>query len=211
MVLRFSQNSRFFTGLFPLCGNAGSAALIIGALVIPLLLQGCAEKTTQSLSQRQLQTLIDDNFLSPRILPLSIAPWVGAQLYIKTPQVTVRDDGQPLGFSIAGLIDVDFMGNAVKKRLPIQLTGVADLMYDSKEQAFFFQNIQLQEAHLKIDIVMFETLIIEQLRKAITKALATLAIIPLNDASALLKSIAGRAVSVSTASGELRLTFKEPS
>ena len=198
-MVRFLRLGAFFRG----------RALLVSVLSLMVLLQGCAPKTTETLSQPQLQALVNDSFLSPQIRSLDIVPGVGIQLYLKTPTVTVRDDGQPLAFSMDGFIDADFLGSTVTERLPIQVSGVANLIYDNKEQAFFFRDIQLKEARLEMDVVMFETLIIEQLKKAIASALTNMAIIPLDEASPLLKSIAGRAVSVSTVNGELLLTFKE--
>ena len=188
--------------------KVSSRLLSVSILAILLLLQGCTEKTSATISQTQLKSMIADSFLSPQIRNLDLIPAVGVQLYLETPEVTIESDHQPLSFRFTGYVDADFLGSTVTERLPLAISGSANFLYDGKERSFYFHEIELSEARIDMDVAIFETLIMERLKKALVDEIGNLAIIHLEETSPLLKEIDDRSVSISVSGGGLLLSYE---
>ncbi len=174
-----------------------------------LLLQGCSEKDATELTQSQLQSMIDDSYLSPQIRNLDIIPMVGIQLYLETPEVSLRSDNEPVKFKFKGHFDADIFGSSVTERLPVEISGLANLAYDGSEQAFYFRDIILNETYVDLDVAIFKTLVVSELKKTVATEIANLSIINLDETSPLIKEIAGRPVMVAVNNGKLLLSYMD--
>ena len=159
-----------------------------------LLLGACSVSRSESLTGEQLQALVNQQFMSPQIRKLEvIQPFVNVQLYLQTPVLTLRGDGQPLGFSFRGELDADifsdFLEDITTEPVGIRLEGSADLEYRPQDHAFYFSNLKLDNAHIDLEIAMVQALLVDQLKKALKQELSTLPIIPLTESSPLYKKL----------------------
>ncbi|MDB2384618.1 hypothetical protein N9V90_02135 [Endozoicomonas sp.] len=181
--------------------------LIVSLLVVSGSLQGCAEKKSTLLSQKDLQLMVNQSFFSPQIRKLNLMPGVGVQLYVETPEVWIIEGQSTVLFKFNAQVDADFFGHTFTERLPLSVEGSADLDYREGEHAFYFQNVDLHEARVDMQVALFETLILDKLKQALTQDISQMAVINLNDTSPLLQEINGRGVSSSIVNGELLLSY----
>ncbi len=182
---------------------------LIAITALGLLLQGCTPKNTETLSQQQLQGMINESFLSPQIRHLTLMPAVGVQLYLETPEVTIQREREPLAFKFKGYMDADVLGNSVTARLPITITGLADLAYNREEHAFYFKDIELTEAHVDFDVAIFEALIVDNLKKALVREIGAFSILDIDELQSLGKTVGERLVTVVVQEGEVVLSLKD--
>ncbi|MCW7551414.1 hypothetical protein NX722_01905 [Endozoicomonas gorgoniicola] len=185
------------------------------ALVFSLLAMfaGCSQSRSVTLTSEELQALVDQKFMSPQIRNLKVLPpIVNVQLYLETPKLTLHGDYQAIGFQFRGTLDADVFSNyldgGVTDPVPFQVEGIANLEYRPDDRAFFFSNILLEKAHIDLDIAMIETLMIDQLKKALRQELGSLPIIPLDDGDALYRKLGSLPAAVRVEQGKVVITPK---
>ena len=179
-------------------------------LLLVLNVSGCSATRSESLTGEELQALVNEQFLSPQIRKLEVLPpFVNVQLYLETPTLTLRADGQPLGFEFRGMLDADvfsdYLDSAVTDPVPFRIEGGADLEYRPDDHAFYFANVSLESAHINLDIAMIQTLIIDQLKKALKQELGSVPIIPLTEGSSLYKKLRSLPATVQVEEGKLKI------
>ncbi|MET4693395.1 hypothetical protein [Endozoicomonas lisbonensis] len=190
--------------------------LLVLVFLLAVMLAGCPSSRSETLTGEQLQALVNQKFMSPQIRNLEVLPpIVNIQLYLETPRLTIRGDYQPLGFQFRGTLDADvfsgdvfsdYINGSVTDPVPFQVEGSANLEYQPDDHAFFFSNIQLDRAHIDLDIAMIETLIIDQLKKALRQELGSLPVIPLDDGDALYRKLGTLPASVKVEQGKVVIT-----
>ena len=191
----------------------GRIDITLVLLFLTVIFTGCSVSRSESLTGEQLQTLVNQQFLSPQIRKMEVLPpFLNVQLYLETPQLTIRGDNQPLGFSINGTLDADvfsdhvfkdFVEGGVTDPVPFRIEGAANLEYRPDDHSFYFSNVQLESAHIDLDVAMIQTLIIDQLKKALKQELGSVPIIPLDMDSSLYKQLKNLPASVQVQQGKL--------
>ena len=169
---------------------------------------GCTVSHSESLTGEQLQTLVNQQFLSPQIRKLEVLPpFLNVQLYLETPELTIRGDLQPLGFSFKGTLDADvfsdYVEGGVTDPISFRIEGAANLEYRPDDHAFYFSGVRLDNAHIDLDVAMIQTLIIDQLKKALKQELGSVPIIPLDMDSDLYKKLRNLPATIQVEQGKL--------
>ena len=189
-----------------------NSALPARFLLYPLLLfivcfsAGCNRTENVSLTQAELQQLVSSSYLSPQIRNFELMPLVNVQVYLETPELVIKKDGEPLAFSLKGAVDADLLGNAVTEQIPLRVSGTANLKYLPEEHSFYFANLELKDALLDLELSLVQTLVMEQFRQALTRELMRVPIISLKQGSALYRRLGSRDYSAEVSKGVLRLT-----
>ncbi|MRI32048.1 hypothetical protein EOPP23_03415 [Endozoicomonas sp. OPT23] len=171
-----------------------------------LLSTGCSHRTDSiSLTQQELQKLVDSNYLSPQIRNFELMPLVNVQLYLETPELMMKTDGQDLAFALKGSVDADLFGNAVTDRIPLRVSGAAALKYVPEEHSFYFTDLELQDAFLDLELTLVQTLVMEQFRKTLSRELMLMPIIPLKQESPMYRRLGTRNYAINVDKGVLKL------
>ncbi len=157
------------------------------------------------MSQQELQALVDGNYLSPQIRSFELIPLVNVQLYIETPELIIKNDGDSLAFNLKGSVDADFFGNAVTDRIPLRVSGISELKYVPEEHAFYFVELELKDALLDLELSLIQTLVMEQFRKALSHELMLIPLIPLKPDSTMYRRLSSHSYSVEVNKGVLKL------
>ncbi|MDP0588550.1 MAG: hypothetical protein QS748_04915 [Candidatus Endonucleobacter bathymodioli] len=89
-------------------------------------------------------------------------------------------------------------------RLPMFISGTANLVYEGEESAFYFRNTRLVEVNVDFSMHFFEELVMENMIKGLIN---NLIIIRLEDSSPMVKEINGRNVDVVAVAGILQLMY----
>ena len=174
-----------------------------------MLLSGCKADRPIALNNHELQTLINNNYLAPQIRSFELLPLVNAQVYLNTPELHIEGDSEPLSFSFSGHIDADLFGNAITGQIPLRVTGVADLHYDSDDQTFYFAGLQLKDALIDLELSMIQALMMDQFRKKLSEELVNLPIISLKQGSALASKLGNKRYQVDVQKSLLTMTPEE--
>ncbi|MFK0569586.1 hypothetical protein [Endozoicomonas sp.] len=146
-----------------------------------LLLGGCAGNDRETYSQQSFQQMVNAGFLSPQIRSLDLLPIMMVQIYLETPQLFIQGDGEPLMFHINGQVEADVLGGMVTDKLPVQITGVAQLKYAPEDQAIYFDQIDFMEARIDLKVALFKTIIIDRFQQALLTELANMPLIALEN------------------------------
>ncbi|MGI9273615.1 MAG: hypothetical protein ACR2PT_01980 [Endozoicomonas sp.] len=176
--------------------------LLLLAFFLPLL-GGCPTSNSESLSGEQLQDLVNDSYLSPQLRRIELLPMVSVQLYLETPRLTVQADDKPLRFELNGRFDADFLGNNVTETIPINIIGTASLVYRPDDHGFYFDQMELSEARIDLELALVQALMMDHLKKALHDELLLLPIIPLRENQALYQKLDNRAALVKVKGGRV--------
>ncbi|WP_145912498.1 hypothetical protein [Endozoicomonas montiporae] len=177
------------------------------------ILAGCPFSKSEVLTEEQLQSLVNEKFMSPQIRKLEVLPpFVNVQLYLETPTLILEGDFQPLGFRFNGTLDADvfsdYVEGGITDPIPFGIEGTANLEYRPDDRAFFFSDVKLENARIDLDIAMVETLIIDQLKKALRQELGSLPIIPLDEGDVLYRKLGSFPAAAVVEQGRLVITPK---
>ena len=164
-----------------------AANLLIVAIV--LFLTGCSSNNREIFTQQELQQLVNSGFLSPQIRQLDMSP-IMMQLYLQTPQLFLQGDSTSLMFQIRGEVDAELFGGIVTEKLPLEVSGFAQLRYAPQDQAIFFTNIDHMEATVDLQVALFKTIIEEGFQQALLKELTDIPVISLDKTPKLESALA---------------------
>ena len=164
---------------------------VVNFLIVAIVLffTGCSSNNREVLTQQELQQLVNNGFLSPQIRQLDMSP-IMMQLYLQTPQLFLQGDSSSLMFQIRGTVDAELFGGIVTEKLPLEVSGFAQLRYAPQDQAIFFTNIDHMEATVDLQVALFKTLIAEGFQQALLKELTDIPVISLDKAPELASVLA---------------------
>lgn len=169
----------------------------------------CTTSYDVNLQEKNFQLLVNEHFQAPRIVSIDLPANIRSQLYLDTPTIHFKNNGERVNFNMKGRFDIDLASVLLTEPVPITLIGTAKLLFNSTEQAVFLDEIAISSAGMNLGLDVIQPFLDGGIATLIGNRLGLFYLMPVSEESAIGKLMAKGEVSMVIMDGELTLRHKK--
>lgn len=177
--------------------------------VLLFFMVACTTSYDVSLQEKNFQSLVNEHFQAPRIVSVDLPANIRSQLYLDTPTIHFKSNGERVNFNMKGRFDIDLASALLTEPAPITLIGTAKLRFNSTEQAVFLDEISLSSAGIDLGLGAIQPFLDGGIATLIGNQLGLFYLMPVSEESAIGQLMAKGEVSMVIMDGELTLQHKK--